>query len=116
MLGAEAMEKLLLAAVVAALSSGVASAHTIRGVGESTCVEWSAHLTDPTVRGAQTQWVLGYLSAEGFEYRGDMLRRADVDDVTAWLDNYCKEKPLDTIYKATVRLGAELGEHRHTKK
>jgi hypothetical protein len=53
-------------------------------------------------------WVLGFLTAAGsYNVRGD-LRETDHDAVSAWLDKYCREHPLNTFKDAAASLVDEL--------
>jgi hypothetical protein len=58
------------------------------------------------------QWVAGYLSAANnvafVNDKEDVLKGSDFDGLMAWIDNYCRANPLDTVEKAAVQLLAEL--------
>jgi hypothetical protein len=63
---------------------------------------------------AQTQWVIGYISAFNV-YRsptGNLTAGTDTNGIYAWIDNYCAARPLDTIVKATDALIDELSQRQ----
>ena len=56
-------------------------------------------------------WLLGFVS--GFNWYapasgGDIGRGADVESLHAWIDQYCREHPLETLVFAAVMLIQEL--------
>lgn len=54
------------------------------------------------------QWLLGFLSGVGFGNSSyDPLRGIDAEAVWAWVDNYCRNHPLDTVTHAAGYLLAE---------
>jgi hypothetical protein len=55
------------------------------------------------------QWVAGYLTASNMDYREpDALVGTDFDGVMAWIDNYCRAKPLVAVIFAADELLKEL--------
>jgi hypothetical protein len=96
------------------------SGQTIMGAGMISCGEW-LRLRSFVSRGQnfkelasayQAQaWVDGFIS--GFNYRDhigpDLLAsRPDGAAMYAWIDNYCRSKPLDFVASAVVGLVKEL--------
>ena len=51
-------------------------------------------------------WVLGFISAA--IYFGENFKETDVHAVKAFVDNYCKQKPIDGISQAVGALMNEL--------
>lgn len=74
------------------------------GAGVASCGKW---LEARKAENYYTygQWVLGYISAMSMELR---LKQSDSDAISAWMDNYCREHPLDTIQTATLELLSAL--------
>jgi hypothetical protein len=106
-----------LAALTVLLASGATEAQAFRAIGSGTlsCGSWSAHrreyrLGDPATLGAQVHsvedgaWVLGFLSGIGFvgDNTDDPLDGVDADGVWAWIDNYCRDHPIQHIAKAAA--------------
>jgi hypothetical protein len=55
-------------------------------------------------------WVMGFVSGAGREFNlkdGD-LAKTDTKAIDAWIVNYCRSNPLDTIEIATIKLVDEL--------
>ena len=48
------------------------------------------------------QWMQGFISASG--YYGYELNRTDASALEAWMDNYCKENPLESFGDAVHKL------------
>jgi hypothetical protein len=85
-------------------SSNRAAAFSLIGPGVASCGTWTAHRRNqgavPSL--ADQAWVVGFLSGIGYVGRNaaDPLNDVDAEAVWAWVDNYCKVNPLDTIAKA----------------
>lgn len=91
------------------------------GAGGDSCGTWLATRNAKDTGGMLTsslynQWLLGWVSAAG--YYGEALgkplgkpmrlRTTDGAALFAWVDNYCREHPLDPIALAAARLVATL--------
>ena len=76
------------------------------GVGTGSCGSWTAARRNPY--GLQTlanqQWVLGFLSGIGFMGAGvsNPLNGVDAEGVWAWIDSYCRDRPLDLIGRSAA--------------
>ena len=57
-----------------------------------------------------TQWFLGFVTAYNWENVGnpDWLQDTDVDGAILWLENYCKQHPLESFFYAIAALEQEL--------
>jgi hypothetical protein len=54
-------------------------------------------------------WVIGFLSGINLASdKPDALVGTDYHGAMAWLDNYCKANPLNTITEASVKLIDQL--------
>jgi hypothetical protein len=79
------------------------------GPGTASCGTWLAEHGTPMqqmqhyVLGSS---VLGWVTAAG--YYGAHLRHTDADAISAWVDNYCREHPLNKIQEAAAILVDEL--------
>jgi hypothetical protein len=103
------MLRLLLLIVLAVLlfSSSARAQGTYRAVGEGgvSCGTWTAERANNPAELywlSESAWVLGFLSGVGYEGAGDVdpLRGVDAKGVEAWLDNYCRTHPLQTLVDA----------------
>ena len=115
---------LILAAVLmiadAAAASDDNSVVHIIGFGRGSCGNWTASAREYSpdrritpsslVHVKQIQWVLGYLSGVGkFTASIDPLNNMDGEGVMAWIDNYCRDHPVEQIVEAaTAFVGAHL--------
>lgn len=68
--------------------------YTEFGIGNHSCGEWLTGRQDKTYY-AMGQWMLGWVSSAG--YYGMRLRRTDAAAMSAWMDNFCREHPLDSL-------------------
>lgn len=89
-----------------------AHAGEIKGAGATSCGSW---IEDRRKNNhfVQLNWVLGFVSSYNhFAYSGSgpdgVFGNADPNAIAGWLDNYCRENPLDTVYKGSVQLIKEL--------
>ena len=85
----------------------------ILGAGVNTCGSWAVERKKQS-GGDVTNltWVLGYLTAQDEDAaahrKPTLLDNIDASAIELWIDNYCQSNPLDTIYRASARLGEEL--------
>jgi hypothetical protein len=96
---------------VGAAEAEVGAYHAI-GAGNKSCGSWSAHRHEYNPGGRPTagtqastedaSWVVGFLSGIGFvgEKGDDPLNGVDADGVWAWIDNYCRAHPIESIARA----------------
>jgi len=58
-------------------------------------------------------WVQGFVTSYNLYGIGsdDVARATDVSGRNGWIDNYCRDHPLDTIAAAAIKLVEELGSH-----
>jgi hypothetical protein len=77
-----------------------AQAYEIAGVGLHSCGSWTA-ARSRSAAGLEVQWVLGYLSGVAYALqtdRVDPLGGIDDEAIFAWIDNYCRAKPLSPTW------------------
>ena len=106
------MRTIGLAAILLLASLQLAHAGGIKGAGATSCGSW---VEDRKMNNhfAQLNWVLGFISGYNqFAYSGSapngIFGNADPNAIAGWLDNYCRENPLDTVYEGSVQLVKEL--------
>ena len=85
--------------------------------GTPSCGTWAAARENPSDGGAAQygKWVWGFesgLNWGGRNARGDVLRGFDGEGVLAWVDQFCREHPLDDLVAAVVALDRELARRR----
>jgi hypothetical protein len=107
---------LLVAATLVTFSEVPAlSKITIIGLGTQSCGNWTEERRSKgsPAEMALTTWVVGYLSGvnevlnEAYK-QPDLLQAKDVTAYWAWIDNYCRANPLDTVYLASTNLVKDL--------
>lgn len=89
--------------------SAHAKASWVGGAGTCSCGQWIKDRKDED-SGKDYQyleWIHGYVS--GRNWSGKETHLPDDDAITAFLDLYCKNNPLDTIFAATLVLMQESG-------
>jgi hypothetical protein len=101
-----------LAIVTAMTSEVVARDGIMYGAGMISCGDWQQHrLSGYKSNSYQAQaWIDGLLSGLNAADSGPdfLVPKPDPVGYYAWLDNYCKEKPLDTLTQAALALKKEL--------
>jgi len=84
----------------------------ILGVGNHSCGAWSMAAEGRTgARAARSEyigWLMGFLSGVNSTPAYRELAIADGQAYTAWIDGYCGDHPLDTVYVAAATLVNEL--------
>jgi hypothetical protein len=75
--------------------------YAIMGAGLEYCGAWT-EARQQNAAELPEHWLLGYLSGIGSESVSgtDPLKSMDAEAVFAWVDNYCRAHPLDTIERA----------------
>lgn len=53
-------------------------------------------------------WFLGFLSGRGSRSAQDFLKGTDNESIFLWLDNYCREHPLQDLDSGGIALELEL--------
>jgi len=53
-------------------------------------------------------WFLGYVSGRASRSSHDFLKGTDNESIFLWLDNYCRERPLQDLDSAGIALELEL--------
>jgi hypothetical protein len=80
----------------------------VYGPGTLSCGTWLANRGIVNAHLGQLDWVLGFVSAAGGYNVLGALRKTDSDAVSAWVDNYCREHPLNDLADAAGHLVVEL--------
>lgn len=90
----------------------LAEEHTALWGFDATCGTWVKERQTPSsTKALQLQaWLLGYLSglAASGAYPRDVLRRSNPDGATGWIDNYCREHPLEGLPYAALLLMIDI--------
>ena len=62
------------------------------------------------------QWAMGFITSYNWANpnSSDLFQQTDVPDVMLWLENYCKEHPLEAFFNAVYELEGSLN-WEHTK-
>ena len=99
------------ATLVAALATIIAansdvSAHFVQIRGGGSCVEW----TKQRPKNAQLleTWLLGYLSGMAQQLDIHFPKGVTNEDVFAWMDNYCKQRPKGGLQDGGFRMFGKL--------
>jgi hypothetical protein len=99
---------LVLAATTITIASAEQRISSMIGAGSESCGSWTANRRGGSIarlsaRVQNQQWLFGFLSAFGVAGKGlDPLHGMDDEGVVAWVDNYCREHPIDSIQDAGV--------------
>ena len=92
-------------------AAGPARSYRIVGAGAETCANWTAYKRkdDPARYGA-IDWVLGYLSSFNsfVSADGDVSRNLPAEQIAAWIDTYCEDRPRESVANAALALIAAL--------
>lgn len=104
--------------ILALLLTGEAYAMSVTGYGDRPCSKWirdqaAAKQQDPSEDVIWEQlvdqtWLMGYLTGMAVARRSDYLRKPDYATLNAWIDNYCKKNPSDSLGTASTALFDEL--------
>jgi hypothetical protein len=85
-----------------------ADEYTMMGAGVRSCGEWFSDRQGKKAGASPKEsWVLGYISAINSLYPAaqiplDLLKGMDAEGIFVWIDNYCRDHPLDLIGNAAA--------------
>lgn len=84
--------------------------HYFYGAGLESCGSWTAmrRLEKTSNYYADVAWIQGFLSAAG-AYFLTAPRETDADAIDGFVDNYCRDHPLEKLSLAAHALVNELG-------
>lgn len=94
--------------------STTSKAVTVKGT--PSCETWVKDGADKSNRWpviTDVHWLNGYLSSRAVESNIDFMKSTDFESIRLWMDNYCSSIPLDDVYDAADKLGAELRKRMH---
>jgi hypothetical protein len=96
--------------VVVQAKSALAEKRTQYGPGGVTCGEWQQHRSTRNTAVFQLEaWVAGFLSGYNLASDIDFLApKATEVAYYAWIDNYCRQNPLNRVSEAATALKDEL--------
>ena len=106
------MRQLLCSFLCVVATSALAN-NAIIGAGGTTCGKWVENRRTDAYYHHQLNWVLGFVSSynyylhAGTETYG-VIGSTDSASIAVWMDNYCKENPLETVFAGSVQLVTEL--------
>lgn len=72
------------------------------------CPDWTKWRTTSGTFAAGEFWVFGYLSGIAIGTNVNFLDGVGTNAIEAWMDNYCKGHPLDTVADGAKNLAIEL--------
>jgi hypothetical protein len=104
------MRKIIVcAAVWTAISVTGAQAAQALGQGSASCGKWTENQRDKFFAVVDGVWLSGYLSGYSVYTSDEIdLHLPDQAAREGWMTDYCKNHPLDQIYKAADQLILEL--------
>lgn len=86
---------------------------------EPSCGKWTAERAVRSGQAVQMQsWILGFLTALNLYVpatEGNIARTADIEGFYGWLDQYCRENPLNAFTSAAMALASELQRRTHPR-
>jgi hypothetical protein len=111
------MESRRTALVVASLlctlaAQTAAQERAVLGQGNISCGSWLENRRgDDAQVSSRTAWILGYITAfnqYGSKPQGDVSGGKDTEEMTAWIDDYCRHHLTDNLYRASAALIDDL--------
>jgi hypothetical protein len=91
-----------------------AQEQAVLGQGNISCSSWlENHRSDDVQGAARIAWILGYITAfnqYGSKPERDVTEGRNTEEITAWIDNYCRRHPADNVYRSSAAL---VDEFRH---
>jgi hypothetical protein len=89
-----------------------AQEHAVLGQGNVSCGSWlSDRKGDEVQVQSRVAWILGYVTAfnqYGSKPPGDVSGGKGTEEMMAWIDVYCGQRPNDNLHRASAALVDEL--------
>lgn len=81
-----------------------------RYMGDMTCGGWRAAPGDFTSinKSVLLNWVLGFLAGRSAERGDNILATVEISSVSAWIEDYCDDDPLNSLITAAFDLEKAL--------
>ena len=103
------MIRIITIALLAMLIGGTARAqqYKVFGHGNQSCGSWTEAKEETNLELIVfTSWLSGYLSAVSVwvETGSGRVNETDIRGAVAWMDNYCRDNPLDSVAGAALNL------------
>lgn len=104
------MKTKLLIAVIAMTISGLVFAQGKISFGMTDCGEWVKSQTTGTQKYNNRAWLLGFLSGLNQDsfYKDALDKVSSAAQIYLWMDNYCKNNPLEKVNIGAYELFTEL--------
>lgn len=80
--------------------------------GPFSCGKFISESTEPLSSNHWKSWISGYISGLN-EARSRYTGNVDMDGMYLWMQNYCKDHPLDLLANSFHELDRKLGAGRH---
>jgi hypothetical protein len=78
-------------------------------LGVATCGEWIQERARQSILSTAYEfWLLGYLSGVSVALGVRFLPSTNAASIEAWMDNYCRANPLDSVGEGADKLAKEL--------
>jgi hypothetical protein len=98
---------------IAAADGACAQGRSTYGFSSTSCGQWQKYRTAKDTGSLQLEaYIGGFLSGYNFASTGPDILAGTPNDrgvsIHIWIDNYCRDKPLDLLTQALVALKNEL--------
>ena len=83
-------------------------------IGAADCGEWVKSQTTGTQKQSDRAWLLGFLSGLNQDdfYENALSKVSSAAQIYLWMDNYCKNNPLERVSRGAHNLLYELMKKR----
>jgi hypothetical protein len=97
------------ASAMIAASSPAAERSRYWGAGQATCGRWTDASKDPQsiTRAIMESWLFGYVQRMSIG-NPELVKGQDPESLRAFVDNYCRAHPLETVMSAAMSLDIAL--------
>ena len=89
-----------------------AQEYAVLGQGNVSCDSWlNDRKGNGSLAASRTAWILGYVTAfnqYGSKPKGDVSGGKSSDEIMAWIDSFCGQRPHDNLYRASAALVDEF--------
>ncbi len=104
------IRKIALTIAVVVFSQGTALAQKIQinTLGARPCATWLDDRKTPAVSLSNEAWVIGFLNGIVAVTSKNILTNVNANAIGKWVDNYCRNNPLDDTFDAGYALADEL--------
>lgn len=84
---------------------------TNMSIGDRSCAEWIDNWAER--KSFDANWIIGFMTGLSTASSKEFLNDIDDNSIMLWIDNYCRNNPLDSLSSGGLMMREELIKRMH---